>query len=92
MAMNGSGVRADARVLHVSPRHCQSGINQKESQLHSGNISVLKQLNPEQVEVEIRLAPLDEKLDVSKSDLDEMGRYVVKKSTPRWLWQDKRPS
>lgn len=47
---------------------------------------MLKQLNPEQVEVEILLAPLDEKPNKSESELDEMWSYVAKKSNPRWLW------
>ena len=47
---------------------------------------MLKQLNPEQVEIEIRLAPLDEKPNRSGSELDEMWSYVARKSNPRWLW------
>jgi len=47
---------------------------------------VLKQLNPEQIEVEIILAPLDEKPHGIESELDEMWSYVAKKSNPRWLW------
>ncbi len=47
---------------------------------------MLKQLNPEQIEVEIILAPLDEKPHGIESELDEMWSYVAKKSNPRWLW------
>jgi insertion element IS1 protein InsB len=47
---------------------------------------VLKQLKPEQVEVEIRVAPLDEKPSGPESELDEMWSYVARKSHPRWLW------
>ena len=47
---------------------------------------MLKQLNPEQVEVEIKLAPLGEKPSGSESELDEMWSYVARKSNPRWLW------
>ena len=50
------------------------------------NLPVLKQLNPEQVEVEILLAPLDEKPYSLESELDEMWSYVAKKSNPQWLW------
>ncbi len=50
------------------------------------NLRVLKQLNPEQIEVEIILAPLDEKPHGIESELDEMWSYVAKKSNPRWLW------
>ena len=47
---------------------------------------MLKQLNPDQIEVEIQLAPLDEKLDELESEIDETWSYVAKKSNPRWLW------
>ena len=47
---------------------------------------MLKQLNPEQVEVEIKLAPLEEKPSGPESELDEMWSYVARKSNPRWLW------
>jgi hypothetical protein len=55
-------------------------------------LPVLKQLNLEQVEVEIRLVEAPEGLDCFESELDEMWIYVEKKDNPRWLWQDKRPS
>jgi hypothetical protein len=55
-------------------------------------LSVLKQLNLEQIEVEIRLVEAPEGLDGFESELDEMWSYVEKKDNPRWLWQDKRPS
>lgn len=47
---------------------------------------MLKQLNPDQIEVEIQLAPLDEKLGGLESEIDETWSYVAKKSNPRWLW------
>ena len=50
------------------------------------NLPVLKQLNPEHVEVEIQLAPLDEKLGRPESEIDETWSYVARKSNPRWLW------
>ena len=49
-------------------------------------MSVLKQLNLEQVEVEIPLVEAPEVLDGFKSELDEMWSYVGKKDNPRWLW------
>lgn len=48
-AMNGSGVRDTARVLHVSPNTVTREL--KESQLQPIHLSVLKQLKPEQIEV-----------------------------------------
>jgi len=50
------------------------------------NLLLLKQLNPEQVQVEIRLAPCDEKANRAESEMDEMWSYVAKKSNQRWLW------
>jgi len=47
---------------------------------------VLKQLNPEQAEVEICLAVPTEAFDGLESELDEMWSYVSKKSNHRWLW------
>jgi insertion element IS1 protein InsB len=49
-------------------------------------LSALQQLNPEQVEVKIRLADAPETPDGNDCELDEMWSYVGKKSTPRWLW------
>lgn len=54
--------------------------------LQSVNLLLLKQLNPEQVKVEIQLALLDEKTNGLESELDEMWSYVSKKSNQRWLW------
>jgi len=42
-------------------------------------------MNPEQIEVEILLASLDEKPHSFESELDEMWSYVARKSNPRWL-------
>ena len=46
----------------------------------------MKQLNPEKIEVNIRLAQLPQKPDVVESSLDEMWSYVGNKNNPRWLW------
>ncbi len=48
------------------------------------NLSALKQLKSELVEVDIYLVePPQEKVS---SEIDEMWSYVEKKSNPRWLW------
>jgi insertion element IS1 protein InsB len=47
---------------------------------------VLEQLNPETVEIDIRLLRPIEELDEWESELDEMWSYVGKKDNPRWLW------
>jgi insertion element IS1 protein InsB len=50
------------------------------------NHSVLPQLHPEQVEVEIwRADELEVRRGLS-SELDEMWSYVRSKAHPRWLW------
>jgi hypothetical protein len=47
----------------------------------------LKQLNPEQVEVEVCLVKPPEKPDGLEVEMDEMWRsYFGKKDNPRWLW------
>ena len=68
------------------PQYCNSRIKKKEAQLQQVNLSVLKQLNLEQVEVEIPLVEAPEVLDGFKSELDEMWSYVGKKDNPRRLW------
>jgi IS1 family transposase len=85
MALNGSGTRDTARVLHVSTNTVLKELK-KESQLQPVNIAALKQLNPETVEVEIHLVKPPEESDERESELDEMLSYVGKKSNPRWLW------
>jgi hypothetical protein len=48
-------------------------------------LQVLKQLNPEQVKVEIRLAESFEEVEKPESELDEMWSYAGKKTHHRWL-------
>jgi len=56
---------------------------EKEHLFQQVNLLVLEQLNPEQVEVEIRLAEVPQS-DGPESELDEMDMY--KKENQRWLW------
>jgi insertion element IS1 protein InsB len=46
----------------------------------------LKTLQPEEVEVEIRLAEEEAAEGIEESELDEMWSYVSKKANQRWLW------
>jgi len=46
----------------------------------------LEQLNPEDIEVEIRLAEVPHPQDRLESELDKMWSYVAKKENQRWLW------
>jgi IS1 transposase len=50
------------------------------------NMTVLKYLHPEQVEVEICRADELAQHRGLTSELDEMWSYVGKKAEPRWLW------
>jgi len=58
-------------------QHCHQRI--KKHLLQQVNLLVLEQLNPEQVEVEIRWS--FPKHDGRESELDEMWSYVTKKKT-----------
>src|ERR1051325_10725369 len=53
MAMNASGIRDTARVLHVSPTTVLKELKKKAPELKQVNQAVLKDWNPEHVEVEI---------------------------------------
>lgn len=46
----------------------------------------MQTIQPEQIEVEIRLASEVES-GIAESELDEMWSYVGKKANQRWLWQ-----
>jgi hypothetical protein len=48
MAMNASGIRDTARVLHVSPTTVIKELKNKEPHLHQGNHAVLQHVNPAQ--------------------------------------------
>lgn len=49
------------------------------------NSQALKQLEPEHVNVEIRMVEPPEAGDGSESELDEIWSYVGKTENPRWL-------
>jgi insertion element IS1 protein InsB len=83
MAMNASGIRDTARVLHVSPTTVLKELK-KESELKQVNQAVLKALHPEHVEVEIcRADELAQRRGLA-SARDAMGRYVGQQAEPRW--------
>src|SRR5215471_10699992 len=85
MAMNASGIRDTARVLHVSPTTVMAELK-KASDLEHVNHTVLQVLNPAHVEVEIcRSEELDHCRGLT-SELDEMWSYVRSKANPWWLW------
>ena len=86
MAMNASGIRDTARVLHVSPTTVMKELKKRHLTLKQVNQAVLQHLHPEHVEVEIcRADELAQRRGLT-SELDEMWSYVGKKAEPRWLW------
>ena len=50
------------------------------------NLSALKHLQSELVEVDIYLVESPPEKDKVSSEIDKMWSYVEKKSNPRWLW------
>jgi insertion element IS1 protein InsB len=85
-AMNASGIRDTARVLHVSPTTVMKELKKKEPHLQQVHQAVLQHLHPEHVEVEIcRADELAQRRGLT-SELDEMWSDVGKKAEPRWLW------
>ena len=85
MAMNASGMRDTARVLHVRPTGHQR-TQKKAPQLQQVNQTVLQHLHPEQVAVAMyRADELTQRRGLT-SVLHQMWSYVGKKAEPRWLW------
>ena len=61
MAMNASGIRDTARVLHISPTTVLAELKKRHRTLEHVNHAVLQVLQPEHVEVEIcRAEELDD--------------------------------
>jgi len=86
MALNASGIRDTARVLHVSPTTVIKELKKKEPHLQQVKQVVLQHLHPEHVEVEIcRVDELAQRRGLT-SELDEMWSDVGKKVEPRWFW------
>ena len=86
MAMNASGIRDTARVLHVSPTTVIKELKKRNLTLQQVNKTVLQYLHPEHVEIEMcRADELAQRRGLT-SELDEMWSYVGKKAEPRWLW------
>ena len=82
MAMNASGIRDTARVLHVSPTTVIKALQKKEPALQPVHHAVLTVLHPKQVEVEIwRSDELAVRRGLS-SELDEMWSFVQAKAHP----------
>lgn len=78
MAMNASGIRDTARVLHISPTTVIDKLKRQESSLSLVNTAYLESLNPAQTEVTLT--------KVEAAEGDEMWSFVGNKSQQHWLW------
>lgn len=88
-SLNGSSIRDIARVLQIGVPTVIQELKKREPQLTSVNQKALKNLKPEQVEVEIHQVEEAEETSnsgVEESELDEMWSFVGSKKSPRWLW------
>jgi IS1 family transposase/transposase-like protein len=86
MALNASGIRDTARVLHVSTNTVMTELKKKAPDLHHVNHAVLQAVKPEHITVEMcRSEELDHRRGLT-SELDEMWSFVRSKAYPRWLW------
>lgn len=79
MTLNSSGIRDISRVLGISTNTVMEVLKEKNPQLQHINQSALRQLNPENIEVEVR------KVEV-EAEADEMWSFVGRKENQRWLW------
>ena len=77
MAMNASGIRDTARVLHISPNTVLHELRKKEGTLESVNTALLRTLHPTEIRVHIERA--------GAAEMDEMWSFVGKKGNQRWL-------
>ena len=86
MAMNASGMRDTARVLHGSPTTVIKALKKKAPELQLVHHAVLAVLHPEHVEVAIWRADALEVRRGLRSELDAMWSVMQAKAHPRWLW------
>ena len=61
-------------------------IKKKSPSIKPISEKLLKEINPEQVEVAIRLAESEEFKGINEVGLDEMWSFVGNKRNQRWLW------
>ena len=85
MAMNASGMRATARVLHVSPTTVIKELQKKEPAWQPVHHAVLTVLHPKQVEVDIWRSDERAVRRGLSSARDAMWSVVPAKAPPRWL-------
>jgi IS1 family transposase/transposase-like protein len=76
-ALNSSGVRDTARLLHISPHTVLSNLRNMAEKVQQVNVVKLKQVEKQKIRVRI------EKIE---TEMDEMWSFVGKKDNQRWLW------
>ena len=86
MAMNSSGMRATARVLHGSPTPVIKALQKKEPAWQPVHHAVLTVLHPKQVEVDIWRSDERAVRRGLSSARDAMWSVVPAKAPPRWRW------
>ena len=79
MAINGSGIRDTARVLHINKNTVIATLKKKEKGIIHINPNL--KTSPSGSALEVRLARVCE-----EAELDEQWSFVGKKSNQRWLW------
>ena len=79
MAINGSGIRDTARVLHINKNTVIATLKKKEKGIIHINPNF--KTSPSESALEVRLARVCE-----EAELDEQWSFVGKKSNQRWLW------
>jgi IS1 family transposase len=79
MAINGSGIRDTARVLHINKNTVIATLEKKEKGIIHINPNF--KTSPSGSALEVRLARVCE-----EAELDEQWSFVGKKSNQRWLW------
>jgi len=60
--------------------------SKKAAQLQAVNETLLQQVDPEQINVEVVPVRLSGGSETRESELDEMWSFVQKKANQRWLW------
>ena len=76
--INGSGTRAIARTLNISPNTVTSTLKSFEPLLWHINYDYLMKLGDQEIEVEITSG--------TEAEMDEMWSFVHDKSQQYWLW------
>lgn len=83
MSHNGSGIRDTARVLLSQYHYGHQRTKKKSPLIKQVNEHLLKNIEPEEVEVELVLIESKEVKGIQEAKLDEMWSLVGKKIKPK---------